>query len=139
MRDSDRTYYDPEQYGRRRDDVTGVWGRIAAVGMKYNWLVTLFFALMLALGFGFRTPRDAFSEIHKSIDELKATVDYNKTNGSAAVDSLRDKLSATEYERAQLKQLIESSITAQCLYYPSKVSRSSGLPCARLFRERGIE
>lgn len=138
-RTSGRTFFDPEQHGKRRDDNTGLLGKLAFWGMKYNWIVTLGFGLFLILGFGFKTPRDAFAELRDAISEVKHTANLNKDVADAAMDTLSVRITRSDIEQSQLRSLIESSITAQCLYYPKKVSRTALLPCARLFRERGIE
>lgn len=128
----DKTFFDPIQHGRRRDDGHSYGAIIAAYGMKYNWLVTLLFAFFLMLGFGFKTPKDAFSE-------LRASVDSNKIARLANVDTLQKQINATRNEALYLRSLLESSVTAQCLSLPKRVTASSGVPCAKLLRERGLE
>jgi hypothetical protein len=132
MSDSEgkRTYFDPDQFGRRRDDSNSLFGRAAALGMKYNWLITLLFALLLMLGFGFRTPQDVFSEI-------KAEVRANKSATDSAIDTLRDRASNIESQNRNLKNLLEASVIAQCKSL--KPDARQYLPCARLYREWGIE
>lgn len=123
-------YFDPVQNGRRRDDKNNIFTRVAALGMKYNGLITLLFAFFLMLGFGFKTPKDAFSEI-------KAEIEVNKGISKASIDSLRDRANDLEAQNKGLKNLLEASVIAQCKSLPTGAKQY--LPCARLYREWGIE
>lgn len=132
-----RTFFDPDQYGKRRDDSNGFWGKAAAYGMKYNWLVTLFFAIFLLLGFGFKTPRDAFAELGAAIEAVKKTAAENKAIADEGLDSLSRAVERGARERQELKTLVEGSVIAQCKSLPR--SATQYLPCKRLYREWGIE
>lgn len=64
--DEDTTYV----YSRAED--RSFWMRSAAWIEKYKLLFWLVGVTALAAGFGFRTPQQAFGEIHAEIDSLKA-------------------------------------------------------------------
>lgn len=115
--------------GRRKEDSLSL-SKLAQFGLKYNWIITLFFAFFLMLGFGFKTPRDAFSEIHKKIDK-------NWVIDSIALQELRAVDRALGGDQAYIKSLLESSVLAQCDGLERAATRY--LPCSRLKRERGIE
>lgn len=115
--------------GRRKEDHLSV-SFLTKIGLKYNWLITLFFAFLVMLGFGFKTPKSALDEIHTKINR-------NWVIDSLAFIELRKEDANSIAERAYIKSLLESSILAQC----DALDRSSTkyLPCIRLRRERGYE
>ena len=115
--------------GRRKEDYLTL-SRLAKFGLKYNWLITLLFAFFLMLGFGFKTPKDAFSEIHTKVDK-NWVIDSITHNELRAVDK---QLGA---DQAYIKDLLESSVLAQCDAMDKSSTRY--LPCSRLKRERGLE
>ena len=131
------TYFDPMQNGRRRDDSNGFWGKAAALGMKYNWIITLGFAVFLMLGFGFKTPKDAFAELKEAIEGVKTTTEVNKKIAADGLDTVRVRLNESEQERRKLQNLLEASVIAQCKSLPRNAVQY--LPCRRLYREWGIE
>lgn len=132
-----RTFFDPDQYGKRRDDSNGFWGKAAALGMKYNWIATLLFAIFLVLGFGFKTPRDAFAELSAAIESVKKTASENKKIADDGIDSLSIAIERGAKQRDELKTLVEASVIAQCKSLPRNATQY--LPCKRLYREWGIE
>jgi hypothetical protein len=130
--------YDPLRNGRRKED-KNILAKVAAVTIKYHWLASLLLIVFLAFGFDFRTPADLFGEIRDEIELVKTTAVTNKDIAKSGLDTVKAEMDAAFKERYALKTLLESSVVAQCLYYPKNISRTAGLPCARLFRERGIE
>ena len=105
--------------------------------MKYNWIITLGFAVFLMLGFGFKTPKDAFAELKAAIEGVKTTTEVNKKIAADGLDTVRVRLNESEQERRKLQNLLEASVIAQCKSLPRNAVQY--LPCRRLYREWGIE
>lgn len=94
---------------------------------KANWLFTLVIVVMLALGFGFKTPKAKFEEIDN------------------VVKSLNNKISVVEGGATELRKLVEDMVTMECikgLRGTAEARRTlldAQVPCARLLRERGLQ
>lgn len=137
MGENGKTYFDPVQNGRRRDDKNTIFSKIAAWGMKYNWLFLSGFVLFQLFGFGFKTPRDLFAELKDAITEVKGTVAANKKQVDDDLETVKEKISKADAEQLGLRQLVESSVIAQCKSLSQGATQY--LPCKRLYREWGIE
>jgi hypothetical protein len=130
--------HDPLRHSRREED-NSLLAKVAAITIKYHWLGTFILIIFLALGFDFKTPASLFGEIREDIEEVKNTAETNREVAKTGLDAMHEQINELDRERATLKILMESSVIAQCLSLPKNVTRTAGLPCARLFRERGIE
>jgi hypothetical protein len=134
----DEMPFDPLRHGRRKED-TSAFAKLSAIAIKYHWLGTFILLIFLALGFDFKTPAKLFGEIRADIESAKAVAAANKEIAREGIDSLRTQMNVADADRYALRTLMESSVIAQCLSLPKSVTRTAALPCARLFRERGIE
>ena len=105
--------------------------------MKDNLIITLAVAVFLMLGFGFKTPKDAFAELKAAIEGVKTTTEVNKKIAADGLDTVRVRLNESEQERRKLQNLLEASVIAQCKSLPRNAVQY--LPCRRLYREWGIE
>lgn len=90
-------------YSRAED--RSFWMRSAAFLDKYRALFWLVGGIAVAAGFGFRTPQQAFSEIHAEIDSLKSrerVATQQRTTTDAKLDALI-KLRCLEVTRTHLE------------------------------------
>lgn len=112
--EADTTYV----YSRAED--RSFWAWTAALLEKYKLLFWLVGFLAIGAGFGFRTPQQAFSEIHAEIDSIK----------------LHEKVAVTEREAVERKldillrlrcyEVIERKMTQQALL--------AGLDCNKILQ-----
>lgn len=128
------------EFGRRKEDQISAdtLSKIARLAVRYNWIATLLLAFMLALGFGFKTPKDAFNEIHTEINK-------NTAYDSATFVELRQKDRETEdrfrthmEDMQYIKDLVEGMAVRDCQTNYRRAQEAL-IPCSRLFRERGLQ
>jgi len=116
--------------GRRKED-HNLFARLANLGIRYHWLATLLFAFFLMLGFGFRTPAQAFAD-------LRALIDHDRVVDSLSIRGIKDRNELADKDRREMRNLLEALVIMQCRLN-TRVSQDNRLPCRRLFREWGLE
>lgn len=120
MRKAVESTVDINHAPKRAEDFSTVT-RIASLAMRWQWLLWLFFATMIAVGFDFKTPSQKFAEVAGEAIKNRNAMEY-RINGverrmneqdermqralnileGLAIDAC-DRLRGNKYARQQLK------------------------------------
>lgn len=117
---------------RSTDQNRGAW--LIDQVSRWNWLITIILALLLALGFGFQTPKQKFDAIDNSTNDVRLEV-----------KDLRLQVQESKLETKELRKLIEDVVTIECIkstrstLQARRILLDAQIPCARLLRERGLQ
>ena len=94
----------------------------------------------IALGFGFKTPSQALSEVSSNVKSLDEKVERNKIATDSAIKSIKEDAMANA---GYIKSLLEGVVVYECLnrkssndYENAKIAR---LPCTKLIQENNLQ
>lgn len=91
---------------KRAEDLNWV-ARVGSIFLKWNWLITILAAFIIALGFDFRTPSSRFKQIDSGLHAQDLHMGMR-------VDSLNARLTTQETNQARMYDLIEGLAIDVC-------------------------